>query len=188
MIEILVRAESVRSEVKEVKNWKKANWDRMRKEVSRVNWQREFKDKSVEGMWKVFKTQLLAAVKKIVPMKKVGGSGRAAWITKNIMAAIRKKKLWLEVKSGGPRDTYTEQDKLVRRLIKNAKKGFKKRLANEKGNRRPFYTYVKKKSKNKSTIGPLKDKNQKVITEDVEMAEELNNYFSSVPIYTGRGW
>jgi hypothetical protein len=188
MIEILVRAENARPEVKEVKNWKRANWDRMRKEVSRVNWQREFRDKSAEEMWTMFKTKLLMAAKKNVPTKKVGGSGRAAWMTKEIMAALRKKKkLWLDVKNGSPSDIYKEQEKLVRRLIKNAKKNFERRLANEKGNRRPFYSYVKKKSKNKSTIGPLKDKNHKVITEDVEMAEELNNYFSSVFTREGEG-
>ena len=44
-------------------------------------------------------------------------------------------------------------------MIRRAKRNFEKRLANEKGSsNRPFYAYVKKKTKSRSTIGPLKDK------------------------------
>ena len=39
---------------------------------------------------------------------------------------------------------------------------------------------MKQRSKSRPNIGPLKNKDQKVITEDVEMAEELKNFFSSV--------
>jgi len=181
MVEILVRAENGGPVLKEVNNWRKADWSKMRKEMDKVNWRKEFKDKTADGMWKLFKAKLLYTVKRHVPTKKVGGSGKAAWMTKDIMAAIRKKKkLWLEAKNGGSKEAYVEQDKKARRMIKNAKRGFEKKLANEKGNRRPFYSYVKRKSKSRLTIGPLKSKNQKVLTEDVEMAEELNNFFSSV--------
>jgi hypothetical protein len=45
---------------------------------------------------------------------------------------------------------------------------------------RKFARYIKSKTKAQSTIGPLLTSDKKIITDDKEMAEELNNYFSSV--------
>ncbi len=69
----------------------------------------------------------------------------------------------------------------MKKMIWSAKRKFEKRLAdgyNE--NSRPFYSYIKKKTKSRPSIGPFKDKNEKVVTEDQEMAEVLNEFFSSV--------
>jgi hypothetical protein len=56
-------------------------------------------------------------------------------------------------------EEYREADKKVKNMIWTAKRNYEKRLANEKGSsNRPFYAYVKKKTKSRSTIGPLKDK------------------------------
>jgi hypothetical protein len=49
----------------------------------------------------------------------------------------------------------------------NSKRRFEKRLASEKGNNnKPFFAYIKKKTKSKSLVGPLKDKNEEVVTGD----------------------
>ncbi len=64
---------------------------------------------------------------------------------------------------------------------RSAKRKFEKKLADGySGNSRPFYSYIKKKTKSRPSIGPLKDKKEKVVTEDQEMAEVLNEFFSSV--------
>ena len=47
-------------------------------------------------------------------------------------------------------------------------------------NNRKFSKYVKSKTKSKSTIGPLMTKEKKLLTDEKEMAEELNSFFSSV--------
>ncbi len=44
----------------------------------------------------------------------------------------------------------------------------------------PFYAFVKKNTKTRSTTGPLKDKENRTITDDKEMAKLLNKFFSSV--------
>jgi len=72
-------------------------------------------------------------------------------------------------------------DKKVKNLIRNAKRRFEKRLADPKeGNNKQFYAYVKRKTKSRAAIGPLKDKNKKIVTEDEDMAVILNEFFSSV--------
>ena len=115
--------------------------------------------KSAAEKWSVLKTNVLKAVKKHVPMRKVKAGGRPAWLTQPIMAAIRRKKrLWEETKKGGSMDEFRSEDKRVKKMIRTAKRNMEKRLAEGgEGNSRPFYTYVKKKTKAKPTIGPLKD-------------------------------
>ena len=69
--------------------------------------------------------------------------------------------------------------KKVKNLIRSVKRSMEKKLANEKdGNKKPFYNYVKKKSR--AGIGPITKDNGELATEDREVAEELNRYFSSV--------
>jgi hypothetical protein len=66
-------------------------------------------------------------------------------------------------------------------MIRNAKRKFEKKLAEGcNGSSRPFYSYVKKKMKSRQSVGPLKDKNAKVVTGGEEMAEVLKGFFSSV--------
>ena len=69
----------------------------------------------------------------------------------------------------------------MKKKICNAKRGMEKKLANSKeSNSRHFANYIKSKTKSKVSIGPLKNKDGKMITEESEIAEELNGFFSSV--------
>ena len=77
---------------------------------------------------------------------------------------------------------YKDCEKKVRNMIRNAKKNLEKRLARSDGSgktKRHFYAYVRKKTKTKATIGPLIGEGG-MKTEDGEIAEELNRFFSSV--------
>jgi hypothetical protein len=47
-------------------------------------------------------------------------------------------------------------------------------------NNHKFARYIKSKKKSRNTIGPLKTEDGKLLTQSVEMAEELNRFFSSV--------
>ena len=67
----------------------------------------------------------------------------------------------------------------MKKLIRNAKRNLEKRLANEKNNKRPFYAYVKGKTKSCQTVGPLKREDGKTTETDKETAEELNKFFVS---------
>jgi hypothetical protein len=78
-------------------------------------------------------------------------------------------------------DEYETVSKDLKNRIRAAKRSMEKKLAKaDARNKKPFYNYIKKKTKSSETVGPLKTPTGEVITDDKEMAEELNNAFSKV--------
>ena len=72
---------------------------------------------------------------------------------------------------------FVEQEKLTRNLIRNAKRRFEKKLADGNGgNKRPFFTYVKEKTRSRPSFGPLKSGGV-TVTGNKEMATLLNKCF-----------
>ena len=79
------------------------------------------------------------------------------------------------------KEEYLDAERSVKKAIRSAKRSMEKRLAREKvGNSRPFFSYVKKKTKTKVTVGPIKKESGELTSDVVEMAEELNKFFGSV--------
>jgi hypothetical protein len=115
-------------------------------------------------------------------MKRGEGGGRPYWMTREILAEIgKKKRLWKKAKEGGDRDPYKQAEKKVKNMIRNTKRNFEKKLARENGgNSKPFYAYVKNKTKSRPAIGPLKNEKKETVADDLGMAELLNSFFSSV--------
>jgi hypothetical protein len=76
---------------------------------------------------------------------------------------------------------YKRIEKEVSNKIRNAKRKLEKDLVSgpDKNNRN-FARYVKTKTKSRTTVGPLITKDKRVLTEEKDMAEELNKFFSSV--------
>jgi len=169
-------------EAKDGKNWRRADWAGRGRGVGRVNWRREFTGKNTEQMWTSLKGKLHHAVKKYVPTRRIRPNGRAVWMTKEVMSALeRKKRLWKSAKAGGSMEEYKEAEKKARNMVRNAKRRMEKKLAEgQEGNKRPFYAYIKKKTKSRVTVGPLKNGEGRTVAEDSEMAEVLNEFFSSV--------
>ena len=64
-------------------------------------------------------------------------------------------------------------------MIRNAKRKLERRLEEGGGNNRPFYSYVRNKTKNRVGVGPLKDGAGHLVSDNKVMAGMLNGYFSS---------
>jgi hypothetical protein len=182
MLMVSVQVGRVQQPAKKVKIWRKADWDNMREDMRGVDWKRELHGLTVDRTWTVLKRKVEATVKKNVPLRMEACRGRPCWMNREILATIRRKKrLWRQVRGGGLTEEYREADKKVKNLIRNAKRRFEKKLANmEGGSNRPFFAYIKRKTKSRPCIGPLKDKEKKVVTEDDGMEKILNEFFSSV--------
>jgi len=67
------------------------------------------------------------------------------------------------------------------KAVKLAKRNFEKQIAKKiKFDPKSFYSYVKSKTKFKSTVGPLTNDNGDLVGDCREMAELLNTFFASV--------
>jgi hypothetical protein len=101
---------------------------------------------------------------------------RPPWLTQEILREIRRRKrMWARDKDKADKDEYKEQDKKTRNMIRAAKKKFERRLADGGGqNKRPFYAYVKARTKTRKSVGPLKDKSGNTVNDMRKMADLLN--------------
>src|SRR6202142_4093907 len=76
---------------------------------------------------------------------------------------------------------YKECRNKVNSEIRVAKREYETRLADKiKEDPKSFYAYVRSRSKVKVKIGPIKDNLGQVVSEDSEMVNIFNEYFSSV--------
>lgn len=55
---------------------------------------------------------------------------------------------------------------------------------NVKRNSKPFYRYIKGKTKSRTQVGPLKDEDGRVLTDEKDMTDNLNECFCTVPVFT----
>jgi hypothetical protein len=101
----------------------------MREDLAAVDWRSALAGRSAQDMWSFFKTEVEKTMKKNVPDRKRRRGSRATWMTKDIMAAVRRKKrLWKKAKNGASMDEYKEADSTVKRMIRNAKRKFEKKF------------------------------------------------------------
>ena len=76
---------------------------------------------------------------------------------------------------------YKEALNLATTEIRKSKRTFEKKLAgNIKNYSKSFYAYVRGKQKVRDKVGPLENNRGNIISEGFQMAEVLNEYFSSV--------
>jgi len=100
--------------------------------------------------------------------------------TKAVKSVRRKHNLFRKYKDiFNPK--YVNAAKEARAETKRAKKNFEKKLAeNIKEDTKSFYAYVRSNNNIKCSTGPIVDEAGTLKTDPSDVAEELNNYFSSV--------
>ena len=162
-------------------DWRRADWGAMQQELEDQNWTRQVMSSNTESAWKLLKCKVEELVRKYVPVRRRRNQNRPVWMNQEILRAIRKKKrIWKKVRNMADKKEFTEQEKITRNLIRNAKRKFEKKLASGNGgNSRPFFSYVKQRTKSRPSIGPLKHGGS-TITGNREMATLLNRCFGEV--------
>ena len=76
---------------------------------------------------------------------------------------------------------FKKVQKEVEKAVKKAKRKLERSLAkNAKKNPKAFYSYMKKKTSNKVTVGPLKNPDGRLVTDDKEMADILNIHYCNM--------
>ena len=166
-------------------DWKKANIDDFKSGLQVINWENCFANNSTKTCWNIFKEKLNTLQDQFVPKKLRRQNNRPPWMNHTILTMIRKKKrLFKSYRKSNSEETlaeYTELEKKVDNLIKNAKKKLEKHISKTKENsEKKFNSYIKSNIKSKSTIGPLKNEHGNTVADSAEMANILNKHFSSV--------
>ena len=138
--------------------------------------------------WRMMKAKVEDLIRRFVPEKRRKNQNRPIWMTQEILRAIRKKKrLWKRDKHKADKAEFNEQKKKTRNLIRNGKRRFEKKLAsNRGGNNRPFFSYVKQRTKSRPSVGPLKS-GGKTVSGCKDMANLLNTCFSEAFTREGAG-
>ena len=163
----------------------KADFNLLRCRLEQINWHKVLQDKSADESWATFKNIVLKVMKECIPMKLKKANSQPLWMNKNVLRCIRKKKrLWKHYTENGSLDKYFQYRKEANNVIKmveSTKKEFEESLVcNTRGNQRKFFSYMRSKTKSRDVIGPLKNKEGSLISDEGEKCSVLNEFFSSV--------
>src|SRR3989442_1404457 len=173
-------------------NYNKANYEVLKKEVEKVDWELETKKSSVNELWNRLINILKDFKEKFIPRFKNAENDEVPWSNNSIKKMIKKRNnvykrfsksghIYFKLRYRKLRNKVTKQIKLAK--IKYEGKIIKR----SKNNRKIFYTYVNctKKGKGGKKIGPLlKNKGiigeEELVDDDREIVVELNDYFCTV--------
>ena len=92
--------------------------------------------------------------------------------------------MWKTYRHNGSEEDYTIYKQTLNQAtaeIRNSKRNYEHKCAFDiKHDSKRFYAYVRSKQKVQDNVGPLKGSDGNIITEGFLMAENLNEYFSSL--------
>ena len=143
-------------------------------------------NKTAIECWNILKYEIESIIDKFVPLKKQGKRSRKKHLSKEAIRKIVFKQTMWRVYRRTRKDedyaNYKEALNLATIEIRKSKRTFEKKLAdNIKNDSKSFYAYVRSKQKVLcDKVGPLENNRGNIISEGFQMAEVLNEYFSSV--------
>ncbi|KFQ42673.1 hypothetical protein N333_13609, partial [Nestor notabilis] len=160
-------------------DFKRADFGLFRNLLSKVPWD------TVQDCWLIFKDHLLHAEECCVPTRRKCGrrARRPPWMDKELPRKLRgKKEAYGRWKRG--QATWEDYRNIVREArdqVRKAKAQLELNVARDvKENRKGFYRYVANKRKTRDNVGPLQKLSGELATLDLEEAEVLNDFFTSV--------
>ena len=170
------------------RDYSKADYKRM-KAMLNINWEELLKNKCVEEQWTLLSSKINEAVEKYVPIKvsnNFSSTGNVPVSHKLKRLIRRTEKLWKKFRISGDKPAHEDYKKVrnqVRQLSRKALKLKEKDIAmSAKENPKKFWSYVKSKSKTKTSIADLCTNESKTTLTDSDEAKAnvLGNFFSSV--------
>ncbi|GAB0204212.1 mitochondrial enolase superfamily member 1 [Grus japonensis] len=136
-----------------------------------------------------FKGHLLQAQERCIPTKRKSSKNtkRPLWMNKELLGKVKQKKEayrgWQQGQVAS--EEYRETVRAARDQVRKAKALIDISLARDaKDNKKSFYRYVSEKRRMREDVGPLRNEMGDLVTQDMEKAEVLNDFFASV--FTGK--
>ena len=168
-----------------IPDWAKADIPKLKSLLAEIDWNSQLAGLSTDEMWGKFKDIMSDAQDQCIPLKARRSNNKPIWMNRSLLQTIRKKrrawKLFTSTSYYQDYLKYKDLEKSVKKSVREAKRKFEKNLAaNAKKDPKSFYSYLKSKTANKESVGPLKDENKQTVSDDGQMGELLNVFFSSV--------
>ena len=180
-----IRCDKINNEsCQDVPDWKKADIQGAKDFLSEIDWHRAINHLNTDEAWSFFTSKIEETHSRFIPVKKRRNPKKPPWLTREITKKSRKKtRLWKKYKysqSAGDLEEYKNCRKDLQKAIRSAKRLLEKRLSLDNKNQRSFNSYIKSKTANKTTVGPLKKSDGSVTSDNQEMATILNEFFTGV--------
>ena len=160
----------------------KADMVKIRYKLHNMKWSQLFAEKNVDECWRLFHEKLLSLLNDYVPVK-CGRAKRSKpiWMSfKAQKAVLRRRKVYAKYKDRS-HPAYIKANKVARNLLKESRQRFESKLGeNVKADRKSFFAYARSQSKSTVRVGPLKNDQGIIISDDLDMSKLLNDYFISV--------
>jgi len=166
-------------------NYAKGDYETMRYEAELLNWDEIVTGNNVEIDWMQLKLLIAKLRDKYIPYK-IPKAKKSMWVTRAVTKCRRaKNKAWTKYKESGNNpiafEKYKEKQRLCQTIIRTAKRNFEQKIAkNVKNDNKSFFAYVRSKQRTVQKVGPLKNSSGTIVTQDLDAAQLLNNYFSTV--------
>ncbi|GAB0209884.1 hypothetical protein GRJ2_003454100 [Grus japonensis] len=156
--------------------------------LARIPWDKALEGRGTQDSWLIFKGHLLQAQERCIPTKRKSGKNtkRPPWMNKELLGKVKQKKeAYRGWKQGQVAwEEYRETVRAAGDQVRKAKAPIELNLAKEvKDKKKSFYRYVSEKRRTRENVGPLRNETGDLVTQDMEKAEVLNDFFASV--FTG---
>ena len=159
----------------------------MRKYLNQTKWEDIFEGcEDCEEMWKILKGVHDELIKLFVPTKtRKRKSSLPVWWNRKIQSLLKKRlKWWKRYKVSYGREDFNQYKTAQRdtcKEVRRAKRLYENKIANNiQTDPTLYYCYARSKMDVKYGIGPLTDEDGNVISDNKDMAQVLNQYFTTV--------
>ena len=143
-----------------VPDWKKADIIGAKNFLNSINWNNMLPTNTSDA-WDYLKSVIAETNQRFIPEKKRRNPNKPLWLNKEIIRLQRKKaRLWKKckvTKSHSDLDDYKVCRKQLQKTIRNSKRNLEKKISFDNKNQRSFNSYIKSKTSNRTTVGPLKN-------------------------------
>ena len=183
IIQIEINMENMQNKSDEmIRDWNNCDTESFYNFLNCNSWVERLRDKSACESWDILVADLEMGMNNFVPLIPRRSHHSPRWLKNNVKKLCRKKKKLYKKYVQNPTDENREQykaaEKAAKKAVRAGKKTFEKKLSNQ-SNVKPFYNYIKSKTKTKATVGPLKIDDD-IITDSQDIATALNEFFTSV--------
>ena len=184
---------SINSENIDRPKYFKGNYVEIRDYLGNIAWN-QMENMGVEESWKFLLDHLNTCIDRFIPRSTVNKKGfqKPRWMDYYCVRKIKKKyhawKRFTHSHSYRDYQAYCKLRNSATKAIRFSKKKYQKGVAeSSKTSPKSFWSFIKDETKGKSEIGDLIDEDGNRVTENVDKANMLNDFFASVFTREGTG-